>query len=262
MKLREILCSEKFQDEIESALAVSYGVKCISDINAVGGGLFEIELCKSINRLLPQGFVCLTKKAAVSGNYTFPSGFLETIESDAFHSHSASDLFLFNENDEFLDAVSLKSAMTDKRPKPFLHNDPNGQVHQLVSNGAKNDSIGQVFIVTYEKVTNSVETYYFDKTIGDLIKPFGLGNHVESKHGDFVYHGKLHGINRQALKITSRNTNTRKAQSSFNRGVVLDGQFIKDVYVPAGIFGNPHSFTLQPREIELRSLNELTLGRR
>jgi len=262
MKLQDILCSPEFQQEIKNAVAVSYGTKCVSDINAVGGGLFEIELCRSINRLLPLGYVCLTKKAAVNGDYTFPEGFLETIESDAFHSHSASDLFLFNENDEFLDAVSLKSAMTDKRPKPFLHNDPNGQVHQLVSKGAKDSSIGQVFIVTYEKLTNLVETYYFDKTVNDLVSPFGLENHAESKHGDFVYHGKSHGINRQALKITSRSTNTRKAQSSFNRGVVLDGQFIKDVYVPAGIFDNPHSFALQPREIELQSLNELTLGRR
>jgi hypothetical protein len=259
MKLQEILCSREFQGEVKSAVAVSYGTKCISDINAVGGGLFEIELCKSVNKLLPPGYVCLTKKAALSGIYKFPNNFLDTIESDAFHSHSASDLFLFDEENNFLDAVSLKTAMSEGALKPFLHNDSNGQVHELVSTEG-NEFIGQVFIVTYGKKTNQVETYYFDQSVRDLTKP--LQDATRNKHGDIVYHGRSFGINRQVLKITSRSGNTRKAQSSFNRGVVLDGQFIKDVYVPRGIFENPHSFTLQPREIELQSIHELTLGRR
>ena len=259
MKLREILCSGEFQREVKSAVAVSYGTKCVSDINAVGGGLFEIELCKSINKLLPPGYVCLTKKAIKTGNYKFPNKFLETIESDAFHSHSASDLFLFDEENSFLDAVSLKTAMSEGALKPFLHNDSNGQVHKLVSTEG-NECIGQVFIVTYGKDTNQVETYYFDQSVRDLTNPFQSA--VRNKHGDIIYHGKTFGINRQVLKITSRNTETRKAQSSFNRGVVLDAQFIKQVYVPRGIFENPHSFTLQPREIEVQSINELTLGRR
>ena len=259
MKLREILCSGEFQSEVKSAVAVSYGTKCVSDINAVGGGLFEIELCKSINRLLPPGYVCLTKKAATTGAYKFPNKFLDTIESDAFHSHSASDLFLFDENDNFLDAVSLKTAMSEGALKPFLHNDSNGQVHELVSTDG-NEFIGQVFIVTYGKKTNQVETYYFDQSVRDLTNPFHSA--TRNMHGDIIYHGKTFGINRQVLKITSRKTGTRKAQSSFNRGVVLDGQFIKQVYVPRGIFENPHSFTLQPKQIELQSINELTLGRR
>ena len=259
MKLREFLCSGAFQGEIRSAVSVSYGTKCVSDINAVGGGLFEIELCKSVNKFLPPGYVCLTKKAALAGVYKYPSNFLDTIESDAFHSHSASDLFLFDEENNFLDAVSLKTAMSEGAVKPFLHNDSKGQVHQLVSTEG-NESIGQVFIVTYSKKTNQAETYYFDQSVRDLTKLFQSA--TRSKHGDIIYHGKSFGINRQVLKITSRSADTRKAQSSFNRGVVLDGQFIKEVYVPKGIFENPHSFTLQTREIELQSISELTLGRR
>jgi hypothetical protein len=259
MRLQEILCSREFQGEIKSAVAVSYGTKCVSDINAVGGGLFEIELCKSINKLLPPGYVCLTKKATLSGDYKFPDNFLDTIESDAFHSHSASDLFLFDEDNSFLDAVSLKTAMSDGALKPFLHNDSKGQVHELVSTEG-NEFIGQVFIVTYGKKTNQVETYYFDQSVRALTMPFQEA--TRNKHGDIIYHGKSFGINRQVLKITSRSADTRKAQSSFNRGVVLDGQFIKEVYVPRGIFENPHTFTLQPREIELQSIRELTLGRR
>jgi len=260
MKLKDILCAEIFQEEVRTALRGSYGKRSISDINAVGGAEFEISLCKAINRVLPDGHVCLTKKA-INEDYRFPEDFMKTIESDAFHPYSASDLFVFDADNNFIDAVSLKTAMSEGNPKPFLHNDPNNQVYDLVSSLCKESkAIGQVFIVTYNIKTSEVESYYYDQTVKSLTSVFE--DSTENKHGDLIYSGEHFGINRQVLKITNRNSTTRKAQSSFNRGVVLDGAFIKDVLVPRGIIENPHSFTLHHEEIKLQSINELTLGRR
>jgi hypothetical protein len=270
MKLRDILCSSEFENNIKSAVAVSYGTKCISDINAVGGGLFEIELCKSVNKLLPPGYVCLTKKATLSGSYKFPDNFLDTIESDAFHGHSASDLFLFNENNEFLDAVSLKTSMVspsksskNPRPKPCLHNDAKGQIHSAIFNRESCGKVGSVFVVTFDTRLAEVECYYFDRTIDDIIHTTPEG-YTEGNHQDISFNGKSYGKEhrRQVVKVFSRNSKTRKKQTSFSRGIYIDGQFIKKVLVPMGIFENPHSFTLQTREIELQSIRELTLGRR
>ena len=272
MKLKDILCSEKFQKEIRSAVAVSYGIKCVSDINAAGGALFEIELCKSINRNLPPGYVCLTKKATIKNhNYKFPNNFLDTIESDAFHNYSASDLFLFDEENCFVDALSLKTSMvtpsksaSKPRPRPCLHNDASGQIHSAVFNGKSCGNVGSVFIVTFDARLAEVECYYFDKTIDNILSLMPE-HYIEGNHQDISFHGrKAYGgkHDRQVVKLYSRESKTRNKQTSFSRGIFIDGHFIKDVLVPNEVFENPHSFTLQSEEIGLQSINELTFGRR
>lgn len=257
MKLKNILCAETFQSKIEEAVRSSYFKRSVSDVNAVGGAEFEISLCKAINSVLPDGYVCLTKKI-ISEDYKFPEDFMRTVESDAFHPYSASDLFIFDSDNNFLDAISLKTSITKGRPDPFLHNDSKGQIYDQVVQGAEFQKIGQVFIATYSLETTEVNCYYYDQSLEPLVSMFET--RTQNHHGDLSYKG--FGFKRAVLKVTNKNCKTRKSQSSLNRGVILDGDFIKDVLVPRGIIENPHSFTLNPEEIKLQSINELTLGRR
>ncbi len=258
MKLKDILCAESFRDKIKDAVSSSYFKRSTSDIAAVGGAEFEISLCKAVNSVLPDGYVCLTK-AIINEDYKFPKDFMKTdSESNAFHPYSASDLFIFDSDNNFLDAISLKTSIMEGIPKPFLHNDSKGQIYDQVMQGTKFQKIGQVFIATYNLVTTEVNCYYYDQSLEPLVSMFET--RTQNLHGDLSYKG--FGFRRGVLKITNKNCTTRKSQSSFNRGVILDGDFIKEVLVPNGIFENPHSFTLNPEAVRLQSVNELTLGRR
>ena len=264
---KEILCTKATLQIVKEALRSSCMIKFVSDINAAGGAIFELTLCEGLNRLLSQsGNICLTKKAALNNSaksLSFPEGFWDTIDKDAFHKYSCADLFLFDKQGDFLDAVSLKTSMVEKgTSKPFIHNDSKGQIYREIREGEPFPSVGQVFIVTYNKESGKAETFFFDGNLNNIIDLFDEFPE-ENSSGKISFRGHSYGIKRQVLTSVPRG-NQRKgssAQSSFNRGVIVDAQFLKDVCAVEKIVKNPHSFTLQQSQIMIESYDKLTAGR-
>ena len=263
----EIFCSEGTSQIVKESLRSSCLIKFVSDINAAGGAIFELTLCEGLNRLLNQsGNICLTKKAALNNstkNLSFPEGFWETIDKDAFHKYSCADLFLFDKQGDFLDAISLKTSIVEKgTSKPFIHNDSKGQIYREIRDGESFPSVGQVFIVTYNKESGKADTFFFDGDLNNIIDLFDEFPE-ENSSGKLSFRGNSYGIKRQVLTSVPRGGQRKSssAQSSFNRGVIIDAQFLKDVCAPNKIVKNPHSFTLQQSQIMLESLNKITAGR-
>lgn len=264
---KDVLCTKGTSQIVKDALRSSCLIKCVSDVNAAGGAIFELTLCEGLNRLLDKsGNICLTKKAALNSSIkslSFPEGFWDTIDKDAFHKYSCADLFLFDKQGVFLDAVSLKTSIVEKgTSKPFIHNDSKGQIYREIRDGEPFPSVGQVFIVTYNKESGKADTFFFDGDLNNIIDLFDEFPE-ENSSGKLSFRGNSYGIKRQVLTSVPRGSQRKNtsAQSSFNRGVIIDAQFLKDVCAPSEIVKNPHSFTLHQSQIMIESLHKITAGR-
>ena len=265
---KNILCAKDTSQIVKDALTSSYLVKCVSDVNAAGGAIFELTLCEGLNKLLKKsGNICLTKKPALRGSakrFSFPKNFWDTIDKDAFHKYSCADLFLFDKNGNFLDAVSLKTSIVRKgASKPYIHNDSMGQIYREIKSETHIPSIGQVFIVTYNKESKKADTFFFDGDLNKIVNLFSGNARQFHSSGKMSFKGHSYGIKRQVLTSVPRGKQRKgtSAQSSFNRGVIIDGQFLKDVCATKKLVKNPHSFTLQDDEIMIESLRKITAGR-
>lgn len=261
MNLESVLCDHNFAEALKSAVKASVSVKCVSDVNAAGGALLEIEICQQANRSLPAGYLCLTKPMikALGNKIRVPNNYWNDI-TKTFHQHSRADIFLVK-GKKIIDAVSIKTAIKEGNTKPSVHNDAEGEIHSMIGNGETIPNVGKVFTVTYNTRSGEVNSFFFDGDLNKIIDilPF----HHENKSGNFYYKGANYGIGRQVLVSKPRHkaANRNKAQSSFNRGVWIDGQFLKDVCAPKNLVKNPHCFTLQQSQIMVESISKITAGR-
>ena len=70
---KEILCTKDTSQIVKDALTSSYLVKCVSDVNAAGGAIFELTLCEGLNKLLKK-----------SGNIASPRSLPQEVQQRGF----------------------------------------------------------------------------------------------------------------------------------------------------------------------------------
>jgi len=248
MNIKELL---RDKGVLEGALSASKRMRMLSDVNGVGGAMFEIAICKSFNNNSSDYKLFtmrLIENLVQDPNYTFSfspkaSSFSELREKSKEDRGwlSAADIYLFRKQGShyfLVDAASLKSSIDPKNPTPvYIHNDASNFIHESLRDRTNLDSvIGNVVIVMLRG--NDYKVYYFDKKLSLFDNKMKLI--CSNKHGDREY-----GFgDRKMIHSKNRNAATHKKQTSFNRGLLLlskrtrkEGEFDRaEELVAAGVF--------------------------
>lgn len=225
MKIKDLL---KDKSILEEALITSKRMRMVSDVNAVGGAMFEMAICKSYNKR-SSNYKLLTMRLIenLEGNSNYKFDFLpfaaslDDLRSKSKTDHgllSAADIYLFKKSGRayvLVDAASLKSSIDPKSPTPvYIHNDASNFIYESLRDGANLDHvIGNVIIVMLRG--NDYKVYCFDKNLLTLHNKMVLIH--SNKHGDRDY-----GIgSTKIIHSKNRDASTHKKQTSFNRGLLL-----------------------------------------
>jgi len=229
----------------------SLPVKISTDSPNAGGVITEANLEKNLNRetAITTPEICFAsnkglERISEKNKIIFPYGckslkeFNEKCKSP-WTCTSAADLYLLQITKEgiFLrDGISLKSSTSSSTNFVYMHNDPNGEIHDaLVLN--KRQLIGQILFILYDD--NELLCCSFDKCLTEITSLFKKNT---TNKGGMVFHGrdcklsltKPEGKNRQLLKIINRAGKKKKissdgdlAATSFTRGLMLDKGFLE-----------------------------------
>lgn len=271
MRIKDIF---KDKSIVEDALIASKRMRMASDVNAVGGAIFEQAICMSYNsrssdyRLLT---IRLIKSLATNCNYKFDFLPFATSFSDLegkskkdYGLLSAADLCLFKKISGvyvLVDFASLKSSIDPENPTSvYIHNDASNFIHESLRDGANLDRvIGNVIIAMLRG--NDYRIYHFDKTLYSLHSKMALIG--SNKHGDRDY-----GISsKKTIHSKNRAATTHKKQTSFNRGLLLFSRKSKkenefdqaEELVSAGVFDRCTSGSIQTSQIFNSLVKEMNL---
>jgi hypothetical protein len=210
-----------------------------SDIASIGGAVFEAELAKALS---DDEVVTYTQKelsTLIDEGYVFdlPVDW-DTIKSEAHTIGSpwyACDLFMFTREGVFMDAVSLKTSVTDSNSNVFIVNDNEGTTFRDIEAG-HDTYLGKVLIAIVRPTQGTFTVFYFDGYMSEIYD--GLTPVINGK-GNLVYRGKSKtGRDVGLVTVTNRNKEVTGKTTSFDRGVTVKPGYLIEFadLVTAGTF--------------------------
>lgn len=214
-----------------------------SDIASIGGAVFEAELAKAMCDETHRVYTQKEVDNLISNGYTFdlPEPW-DTIKAESHQIESkwyAVDLFMFTRDDVFVDAVSLKTSVTDSKTNVFIVNDNEGVVFPNLQAGV-DTYLGKVLIAIVRPTQGTFTVFYFDGWVSEIVD--GLSPEI-NKTQNLVYKGVSESGRPVGLvNVTNRNKSTNNSTTSFDRGVTVKPGYLPEfaTLVTAGVFDSTH----------------------
>ncbi len=210
-----------------------------SDIASIGGAVFEQELALA---LCDHEVVTYTQKelsSLIDRGYKFDLPVpWDTIKAESHKIESpwyAVDLFMFTRDDVFLDAVSLKTSVTDSNSNVFIVNDNEGTTFRDIEAG-HDTYLGKVLIAIVRPTQGTFTVFYFDGYMSEIYD--GLTPVINNK-GNLIYRGlSKTGRDVGLVTVTNRNKEVTGKTTSFDRGVTVKPGYLIEFadLVTAGTF--------------------------
>lgn len=243
MKLVSLFTTEILTECLKDIVVAKQEV----DSNNFGGVMLERDLAKALRNHGHHVYTQRQIETLMNNGVTFDFGNRsykdfkrdqKNITSDVY----ASDLFLFSKNGVNLvleDSVSLKTSINDNDgSKVFLANDAEGVAYDSVVSDETEFSVGQVMIVSLNTKNLQFSVDYFDGQICDIVGLFKSNKVTTDKVSYNLKDSVMGGKSREVITIVNRNSgNTKKKQTSFNRGIQLRRDFIPTLS-EVGVFSN------------------------
>ncbi len=213
-------------DGVLASAEESYRLRLQSDINAIGGGVMELELTKALSNDKIKVFTNRQMETLEKAGFVFkfPEG--ETLQEVQEHGkdlgseYYAADLFAFTQRYgvfRFVDCVSLKSSVGSSDGLTKLVNDADGQATEAINNG-EDIYLGKTLFIRLNVKRGEYEVVWFDGWLSDL-----TGNVMPSEQNktkiiwnsdDIDIEGKVH-----ASVVVLNPKNPSGKPTSWSRGV-------------------------------------------
>ena len=199
-----------------------------SDIASIGGAVFEAELAKALSDDEVVTYTQREVDTLIREGYIFDLPVeWDTIKSESHNIESpwyACDLFMFTRDHVFVDAVSLKTSVTDSKSDVYIVNDNEGVVFPNIEAGV-DTYLGKVLIAIIRPKSGTFTVFYFDGYMSEIYD--GLTPTINSNQ-NMVFKGKSPVSNQEVglVTVTNRNKEVKGKTTSFDRGVTVKPAYL------------------------------------